>query len=456
MATRLVSYSQPAPDLDPADFLRQAQGQERFYWQHNDKVYAGFGIAAEFTAWGEDRFQSIREKAADLFRDLVLLNEDDCAARPRLFGGFSFRSDFVTENTWAAFAPAYFVLPHYQLTQISGESWLTINVQLGDGDDLDAEAIRAALEARYNALFSPIPEFGEGKLTRSWSAGVGSNALTSITYPMSFDAWADIITDATDRMKSGELEKVVLSRVCELRFADRVNIDNALDYLRAKYAGCYLFLFEPSPHLAFYGATPELLVQVEGREIETMALAGSIKRGLTPADDDALAYELLDDPKNRHEHALVADELRKRLTPLTDALDISDTPQILRLSNIQHLCTPVHGQLKSATGVLPLVEALHPTPAMGGVPQAQAMDYIAAAEPVPRGWYASPIGWIDANLDGAFAVAIRSAISQNERVWLYAGAGIVTDSDPQKEWDETALKFKPMLDALGAQANVHA
>ncbi|HVU12018.1 MAG TPA: isochorismate synthase, partial [Phototrophicaceae bacterium] len=186
--------------------------------------------------------------------------------------------------------------------------------------------------------------------------------------------------------------------------------------------------------------------------IETMALAGSIKRGLTPADDDALAHELLDDPKNRHEHRVVAEMVRERLTPLTDQLDISDTPQILRLSNIQHLYTPVRGELKSASGVLPLVERLHPTPAMGGVPQERAMDYIAHAEPVPRGWYASPIGMIDHNLDGEFAVAIRSAISQNERVWLYAGAGIMADSTPQKEWDETALKFKPMLDALGAQA----
>ena len=451
MASRLVSYSQPAPGLDPAAFLREAAGHERFYMhhsdaQHNDKVYAGFGIAAEFTAWGEDRFQSIRAKAADLFRDLVLLNHDDCAARPRLFGGFSFRPDFITENTWAAFAPAYFVLPHYQLTQIGGESWLTINVQLGDGDELDPDAIRAALDARYTALVGAMHALPV----------LNTNELTAINYPMSFDAWSDIITDATERMKSGELQKVVLSRVCELRFADRVNIDSALDFLRQKYAGCYLFLFEPSPHLAFYGATPELLVRVEGREIETMALAGSIRRGATPADDDALAQELLDDPKNRQEHGYVANALRERLTPLTDALDIPAEPGIKRLSNIQHLYTPVHGQLKAASGVLPLVEALHPTPAMGGVPQTKAMDYIAAVEPVPRGWYASPIGWIDANLDGAFAVAIRSAISQNERVWLYAGAGIVADSIPQKEWDETALKFKPMLDALGAQANVHA
>jgi menaquinone-specific isochorismate synthase len=257
-------------------------------------------------------------------------------------------------------------------------------------------------------------------------------------------------------MKANELQKVVLSRVCEIRFAERVDVDNALDYLREKYAGCYLFLFEPSPHLAFYGATPELLVKVEGREIETMALAGSIRRGGSDAEDEALAQELLDDPKNRYEHALVADSVRARLASLTDELDAHDAPEIMKLSNIQHLYTPIRGRLKAKSGVLPLVEALHPTPAMGGVPQEAAMDYIARAEPVPRGWYASPVGWIDHNLDGAFAVAIRSAISQNERVWLYAGAGIVADSTPQKEWDETALKFKPMLGALGVDAYVHA
>ncbi len=451
MANRLVSYSQRCPDIGAAQFLHQAQGHERFYWQHDDAVYAGFGVAAEITAWGVDRFQTVRAKAGDLFRDVVLLNNESSAARPRLFGGFSFRSDFITEHTWAAFAPAYFVLPHYQLTQIDGETWLTINVQVSEGDDFDADQMRQALAARYEALAStpsPNPPRIQGR------AQIHANALKAINYPMSFESWAEIITDATERMKAGELQKVVLSRVCELRFADRIDVDDALDVLREKYAGTYLFLFEPSPYLAFYGATPELLVRVTGREVETMALAGSIKRGATFAEDEALAHELLDDSKNRQEHAFVADAIRERLTPLTDSLDISAAPDVLRLSNIQHLHTPVRGHLKRKMGVLPLVEALHPTPAMGGVPQEQALDYIAAAEPVPRGWYASPVGWIDDKLDGAFAVAIRSAISQKERVWLYAGAGIVADSLPQKEWDETALKFKPMLSALGVEDRV--
>src|SRR5215211_5607508 len=122
----LVTYSQRCPGIDPAHFLREAEGLPRFYWQHNETVYAGFGIAAELTAWGDERFESIRTQSAELFHDLQQLG-DMSPAQPRLFGGFSFRPDFITENTWASFAPAYFVLPHFQLTQSGGETWLTIN-----------------------------------------------------------------------------------------------------------------------------------------------------------------------------------------------------------------------------------------------------------------------------------------------------------------------------------------
>jgi menaquinone-specific isochorismate synthase len=451
MAARFISYTQNVPHVDPAHFLRMARGRERFYWEHDGEVYAGIGIAAEFTAWGENRVQSIREKITSLFHHMGLLGDDTAYVVPRVFGGFSFRSDVVTENTWAAFAPAYFVLPHYQLTQAyGGLTFLTMSVQVDEAETIDAAEMQAEMKAALMALYEMLAAAADDDPTPP------DNPLLKIDYPMPYDTWADIITDATGRMKAGEMQKAVLARVCELRFAERVDVDSALDVLRQKYAGCYLFLFEPSPHLAFYGATPELLVQVEGGSIETMALAGSIRRGGTAAEDDALADELLSDPKNLYEHALVADALRERLAPFTDALDIPAEPGIKRLKNIQHLYTPVRGTLKTESGVLPLVEALHPTPAMGGVPQALAMDYIVHAEPVPRGWYASPVGWIDYNLDGAFAVAIRSAISQNERVWLYAGAGIVADSTPQKEWDETALKFKPMLDALGAEAYARA
>ena len=252
-------------------------------------------------------------------------------------------------------------------------------------------------------------------------------------------------------MRTSDLNKAVLSRVCEIRFDQRINVDRVLAYLNRNYSKCYRFLFEPRPYHAFYGATPELLAEVNGRVLVTMGLASSIRRGATPAEDEALASELLADPKEQYEHALVVDALKRRLAPLVERLEMTEHPEIYRLSNIQHLYTPVRARLRRPDGIVPLVEALHPTPALGGSPRDLAMAFIQEVEPVPRGWYAAPIGCIDHNLDGSFGVAIRSAVSQEQRVWLYAGGGIVADSVPQKEWDETALKFRPMLNALDVE-----
>ena len=438
--SRLVSYSLPSPGITAADFLHRAQGHERFYWEDGREqiTFAGFGVATELFAWGEGRYESIARQARELFRDTLVLNEQAPLAAPRLFGGFAFRQDFTPDNTWAAFHPAHFVLPHYQLVQQGDESWLTINAQLQPDEALESliPQLREALTARYELLLAEPSRVNQ------------MPAPVAVNYPMSFAAWEQMINEATIRTRTTAMSKAVLSRVCEIRFGERVNVDGALDFLAQKYASSFRFLFEPRPAHAFYGATPELLVRVNGRSLTTMGLAGSIARGKTAVADAALAQEMLNSAKDRHEHAIVVDSIRRRLEPLTDCLDAPDVPTVLQLSNIQHLHTPISATLRQATGVLPLVEILHPTPALGGSPRHLAMQFIQEAEPVTRGWYGAPVGWIDHNLDGAFAVAIRSAVAQEKRVWLYAGAGIVSDSIPQKEWDETVLKFRPMLEAL--------
>ncbi|GAB4516780.1 MAG: isochorismate synthase MenF [Anaerolineae bacterium] len=446
---RLVSLSAPCPDVTLLGFLRYAQGNARFYWEKAGArvAFAGFGTALELMAWGENRFAHIQQQAHDLFAESVVLDESaPPETTPRLFGGFAFRDDFVPDNTWSVFTPAQFILPHYQLTQFEGETWLTINAHVPFEEnprDLLPE-LRAALMARIHSLQAAQQE--------------PMNAVplhpTEVNYPMPYATWARNITAATSRMKAGELNKAVLSRVCEIRFEERVDVDSALMYLADAYAECYRFLFEPRPYHAFYGATPELLAGVEGTQVQTMGLAGSIRRGKTAEEDHANAQQLLHDPKERYEHQLVVDRVQERLLPLTRELQVSDTG-IYRLSNIQHLYTPITGTLQQAEGVLPVVAALHPTPALGGDPRDVAMQVIGDYEPVPRGWYAAPVGWLDRDLNGEFGVAIRSAVSQEKRVWLYAGAGIVAESDPQKEWDETALKFRPMLDALGVREKVN-
>jgi menaquinone-specific isochorismate synthase len=264
---------------------------------------------------------------------------------------------------------------------------------------------------------------------------------------MPYHAWEHAIQTIISRATAGELQKVVLARLAEARFASKPDLIHSLNNLNHSYPDTYRFLFEPRPGQAFLGATPELLAAVSGRSLTTMALAGSIKRGQNPQEDAELAAALLDSSKDRYEHQIVIDQLRYRLTPISSHVAIGQTG-VLTLRNIQHLHTPVQATLYQAGGILPILEVLHPTPALGGEPRALAMDLIAELEPAPRGWYAAPIGWVDSDLDGQFAVAIRSAVVQDARAWLYAGAGIVAASDPQREWEETMLKFRPMMNAL--------
>lgn len=443
---RLVSVSQPIDRIAPLRFLRVAAGadEQRIFWQQADAdyVFAGYGVAASLTATGPARFQVIHDDMIRLFADAVIetVNEH---IRPRLFGGFAFQHDTPLDGLWRAFAPAYFVLPRVLLTQYSGLSWLTVSGCVPPGGEA---ALRAELDALVRLLESAEDDEDTAEHIHA--------AAPVVHYPLDQAGWRQQITSATRRMQAGELDKVVLSRTCDVTFgndkADSVNPLDALERLARPYASSYRFLIEAAPGSAFFGATPELLAEVNGRLLKTVALAGSIRRGTNAAEDDDLAAQLWANPKERYEHGLVVEGLRDLLEPRTHELVIPEVPGVMKLSNIQHLYTPIYGELRAEDGILSLVELLHPTPALGGYPREIAMQTIVQSEIITRGWYASPVGWLDAQGDGMFVVAIRSAVSSGARARLYAGAGIVAASDPDREWDETRLKFRPMLEALSA------
>ncbi|WP_374688001.1 isochorismate synthase MenF [Promineifilum sp.] len=461
-APRLVSLYAPAPGLNALSFLAGAAGLERFYWAEpaGGLTVVGAGVAAEVIAppaLGEgeagplavDRFEIVDARARRLFDGAILRPATgqtpdapaaERLARPRLLGGFAFQDDFVPDNTWSVFSPAHFVLPHYQLAQWGDATFLTINALIGPDEPL-AESLAALREALDARLALPVAVAPARPLERPW-----------LRYPLSAGEWRAMVERATDLIHAGELDKVVLARVCEVRADEPIDAAMALEFLNSHYGDSYRFLFEPQPGHAFFGATPELLVEKTGGGMRTMALAGSIGRGRTGAQDDTLAAQLLASTKDRHEHLLVSDAIRHSLAPLTHDIAVAAEPTVLRLRNIQHLLTPISARLDDAeAGILPLARALHPTPAMGGAPRERALALLRHLEPVPRGWYAAPIGWLDSAGDGVFAVAIRSAVTQHNRAWLYAGAGIVGDSQPEREWAETALKFRPMLGALGVE-----
>ncbi len=439
----LVSYALPCEGISLRSFLYHARDESRFYWESSREhiAFAGMGSAVEITGIGPNRFHQVESQITELFQHVVLLNKDaDPLTTPRIFGGFAFHEDHLPDHVWTGFEAAYFVLPHYQLVSIHGEKWLTINVQLPLDESVDS--IRAELEIALRerieflqSVEADVQNLEQARATRKY-------------FPMDFNTWENNLNAATQRMQNGELKKTVLARICELSFNEAINLDSSLHYLAQHYAECYRFLFEPQAQHGFWGATPELLASVTGAKIETMALAGSIKRGQTPAEDQNYEEILLNDPKERYEHQLVIDQIQANLTPITNELTVHPTG-VYKLQNIQHIYTPIEGKLKNPRGILPLVEKLHPTPALGGEPRDKAMQAIADYEPFPRGWYAAPIGWIDYKMDGQFTVAIRSAVAQANRAWLYAGVGIVADSQPAKEWQETALKFRPIMEALG-------
>ena len=218
--------------------------------------------------------------------------------------------------------------------------------------------------------------------------------------------------------------------------------------LRDAFSSCFCFCVG-TPEAAFIGASPELLVRRSGAVAATVALAGSARRSADPAVDDHLGEQLLHSAKDRSEHAIVAKRIERRLGPVAVWVERAAEPVVIRVANIQHLATPIHAQLAESRSVLELAEILHPTPAVGAEPRGEEGErLIAGLERLERGWYAGPVGWMDAVEDGEFCVALRSALLRDRTAHLYAGAGIVADSDPAAELAETEIKLGALLPLL--------
>jgi len=218
--------------------------------------------------------------------------------------------------------------------------------------------------------------------------------------------------------------------------------------LRAAYPSCFNYLIAGADGTAFAGASPELLVRRSGPRAFAQPMAGSVARGATDAEDEALARRLIESNKDAHEHRVVSQFVVDALRPFSTAVNARG-PEVVRFTNIQHLATSVDAQLNHpAADVLTLAAALHPTPAVGGWPRDAADVLIDELEGMERGWYAGAVGWIDGRGDGELAIALRCGLLWEDGARLYAGVGVMPDSDPARELEETELKFKALLTAL--------
>ena len=266
------------------------------------------------------------------------------------------------------------------------------------------------------------------------------------------DDYAEAVAHATARIGRGELRKVVLARSMLVDAGRALDPKQLLWRLRAVDPDCYAFAAPQGTHAGeavLVGATPELLVRRHGRIVEATPLAGSSQRFGDPGRDRTSADRLFDSAKDREEHAVVVEDVARVLRSFCDALEHPHEPELLGTANVWHLATPFRGRLHDPTvTALDLVAALHPTPAVCGTPREVAREALGMLEPIDRGGYAGPVGWVDANGDGEWAIALRCAEITGRAARLFAGAGVVADSVPEAEVDETERKFRALLDAL--------
>jgi menaquinone-specific isochorismate synthase len=408
----------------------------RVAWSPPDgPALVGCESAATITASGPGRFDAVREEAEAVFASIDASTEGSPpeALEPRLVGGFSFHDDFQSAAPWRGFPGARFVLPRVTIVGANGETWLSVTEA---GPDATSASVTAALDA------------AEERIERAPHRDGPSPGVASAERVPDRAGWREQVESALQRIAAGDLEKVVLAQRLTAGLHGTFRLADALSRLDRAYPGCYRFAVDPGMGASFFGATPERLISREGSRLRTAALAGSVGRGGTEREDERLAAELEASPKMRHEHDLVVGAIRDQLRSVAANVDVGEAG-VRKLANVQHLKTPITADLDGETHVLDLVEALHPTPAVGGLPPDVAGRTIAETERFDRGWYAAPVGWFDAAGDGTFAVGIRSAVAGSRTATLFAGNGIVADSDPDAEWDELQLKYRPILDQLG-------
>lgn len=268
------------------------------------------------------------------------------------------------------------------------------------------------------------------------------------------EAYAALVRRGLAAIEAGQLQKVVLARRVEGRASRPIDVAATVEAMVEQHPSCFVFAMRPGGSQqgsapTFLGATPERLARVQSRTLYTEALAGTAPRGVSAAMDERHANELLMSDKDRREHELVCQRVEAALAPFAQTVRrVVGVPSIKRLKNVQHLHTPIEAELRDEATILDVVESLHPTPAVGGTPGPKARGFIAEFEAAPRGLYAGTAGWVDAQGDGEFAVLIRSALVQGDRLALFAGAGIVAGSDPETETRETRIKANAILECL--------
>jgi menaquinone-specific isochorismate synthase len=426
---------------DPSAIVAASRrpGEPWFCLEQPDRessALAALGCLVALEARGRDRFAEIarrwRALAAGAFTDA-------CDGPPGsglvALGGFAFAPEGGGSPRWSGFAPGSLIVPEVSFARRAGSTWITVNAQVAPDDT--AQDVLARVHGRVHELKSDA-------LPLLDPAPTGRYEVASPMPPAHFE---EAVGRAVQRIRAGELQKIVLAREVEVHAPVDHDPAAVLGLLREAFHACFVFAVGRGD-ATFVAASPELLMRRDGQRVSTVALAGSIRRSADPAVDDHLGEQLLRSEKDREENVIVARRIARALRPHAVWVTVAEEPVLVKVANIQHLAAPIRAQLASSIGAIELAGLLHPTPAVGAEPASAALDVIPALEGLDRGWYAGPVGWTDGGGDGEFCVALRCALLRGRTAHCYAGCGIVRDSDPAAELAESEVKLQAMLPAL--------
>jgi menaquinone-specific isochorismate synthase len=411
---------------DPGDLLGHLPQPDAVAWVHHGAGLVGWGEAARVTLpAGEDRFTAGEKWHRSLFDAADI--DDQVRVRgsgPVAFGTFTF--DASSEGS-------VLIVPRVLLGRDGhGQAWLTTVGPRGD-DRASPGGRPPGTPRSWGEAFPPKPP------RPPWGVRWHDGSLPG-------PQWEQAVAEAVAAIKAGSLRKVVLAQDLFATASDPIDVRALLRRLASRYPDCFTFACD-----GMVGATPELLIRQSGRQVSALVLAGTTPRGGDPGEDEELGAALLASAKNTEEHAYAVTSMREALEPLCDELDSQHRPTLIKLPNLQHLGTWVRGTLASdgaPRSALALAAAVHPTAAVCGTPTAAALELIRDLEHMDRERYAGPVGWVDADGNGEWGIALRCAQLSGRTARLFAGCGIVAGSDPAAELAEAQVKFRPMRGAL--------
>jgi len=406
------------------DDLLDVLGPDGFAWIRNGAGFVTAGAAARLPVTaGPQRFDRAAELVADALRSVKVDGPAPGGgpfgpeAGPIAVGALPFDD----RTLGALVIPALIVM-----RRADGTGWLTTIGPAGDASSLPVEG--------------SVPRSVNGHSVAGADRGLNRREVPGR------EVWTESVRRILSAIDAGDVRKVVLARELVVEAGGPFDRRVVLDRLRRSHPSCFTYAAG-----GFVGASPELLIRRRGDEVASCPMAGTVRRGATPEEDEVLVAGLRRSVKEAEEHRLLVDAVVSALAPVCVEQPSAGEPDVVRFPTVSHLATRVSGLLRRpAPSALALAGRLHPTPAVGGIPRSEALTAIAALEGFDRGLYAGPVGWVDANGDGEWAVALRGAQLDGSRARLIAGAGIVAGSDPEAEWAETEAKLRPMLAAVGA------